>query len=430
MIVPSIDLQGGHAVQLVGGKERKIDAGSPVPWAERFAVAGEIAVIDLDAAMGQGDNRAAIEPLLRRARCRVGGGIRDAATALAWLDRGAERVILGTAARPDVLSQLPRERVIAALDAVHGEVMVHGWQTRTGQRLEDRVVELAPYVGGFLITFIEREGRMVGIEPERIRALVALAGDVRVTFAGGVANADDVAVIDRLGADAQVGMALYSGALDLGDAIAAPLTSDRPDGLFPTVVTDVHGRSLGLVYSSRESLREAVRTRRGVYHSRKRGLWRKGESSGDEQELLEVKLDCDRDAVSFVVRQQGQGFCHLGLPGCFGDPGGLPSLEATLRARAAAAPAGSYTRRLLDEAGLLDRKLTEEAGELVAAASTDEVIHEAADVLYFTLVKLVQRGVSLEQVERELAARARQVTRRGGDAKPTGADAKTEEGAS
>ncbi|RYE89262.1 MAG: phosphoribosyl-ATP diphosphatase, partial [Myxococcales bacterium] len=360
MIIPSIDLQNGRAVQLEGGKELRIDGGDPGPWIEKFRTAGEVAVIDLDAAMGKGDNASVIEGLVRRARCRVGGGIRDVATARRWLDRGAERVILGTAARPEILRELPRERVIAALDAHGGEVMVHGWQTRTGQRLDDRVSELAPYVGGFLITFIEREGRLVGIDPERIAELAKRAGDVRVTFAGGVTSPADIATIDRLGADAQVGMALYSGRLDLGDAIAAPLRSDRPDGLWPTVVVDPHGRSLGLVYSSAESVREAVRTGRGVYHSRSRGgLWHKGASSGDWQELVEIRLDCDRDALEFVVRQHGRGFCHTGTTSCFGEAAGLPELERVVRERQREAPPGSYTRRLFDEPGLLDRKLVE-----------------------------------------------------------------------
>lgn len=418
MIIPSIDIQRGHAVQLVGGKQLAIDAGDPLPHLERFAVAGEVALIDLDAAMGTGDNRAVLEPLLRRARCRVGGGIRDADAARRWLDAGAERVILGTAATPSVLRELPRERVLAALDAHAGEVMTHGWQTRTGQRLEDRLAELAPFVGGFLVTFIEREGRMTGVEEARIADLVARAAGVRVTYAGGVASPGDVALVDRLGADCQVGMALYSGALDLGDAIAAPLRSDRPDGLFPTVVRDEHGRALGLCWSSRASLREAVQTRRGVYHSRTRGLWRKGETSGDWQELLAVDLDCDRDALAFTVRQHGRGFCHLGSETCFGPGPGLAALERTILARRPSAPAGSYTRRLLDDPALLAAKLTEEAGELARAVRREEVTAEAADLLYFTLVKLAAAEVRLADVAAELARRTTRVTRRPGDAKP------------
>ena len=92
MLIPSIDLQRGRAVQLVGGETLKIDAGDPEPIAQRFRLAGETAVIDLDAAMGKGDNRATIERLLRLAPCRVGGGIRDVETARRWLDLGAHKV--------------------------------------------------------------------------------------------------------------------------------------------------------------------------------------------------------------------------------------------------------------------------------------------------------------------------------------------------
>jgi phosphoribosyl-ATP pyrophosphohydrolase/phosphoribosyl-AMP cyclohydrolase/histidinol dehydrogenase len=89
--------------------------------------------------------------------------------------------------------------------------------------------------------------------------------------------------------------------------VADSWTSDRPDGLVPTVVTDERGITLGLVYSSRESLAESLRTGAGVYQSRKRGLWYKGASSGDTQELLRVSLDCDQDCLRFVVRQNGRG---------------------------------------------------------------------------------------------------------------------------
>src|SRR5205823_13620123 len=175
----------------------------------------------------------------------------------------------------------------------------------TGRTVAERIAELRPFVGGFLITSIEREGRMGGIDRDRAAELVRLAGNARVTIAGGVTAPDDVAYLDKIGADAQVGMALYSGRLNLGDTIAAPLVSDRPDGLWPTVVIDEQGVALGLAWSNLESLREAVRSRRGVYHSRARGLWIKGETSGATQELLRVDLDCDRDCLRFTVRQAG-----------------------------------------------------------------------------------------------------------------------------
>jgi phosphoribosyl-ATP pyrophosphohydrolase/phosphoribosyl-AMP cyclohydrolase len=413
VIVPSIDLQGGQTVQLVGGAEKAIDAGDPLPIAERFSVAGEIAVIDLDAAMRTGSNAALVERVVSRFACRVGGGIRDVGTAVAWLDKGAAKVILGTAARPEILSKLPRERVIAALDARHGEVVVEGWKQGTGRGILERVAELKEHVGGFLVTFVEREGRMGGTDLDLARTIVAAAEPCRVTIAGGVTTAEEIRALDELGADAQVGMALYTGRLDLADAIMAPLVSDRADGLWPTVVVDERGVALGLVYSSRESVREAVHRRMGVYQSRSRGLWVKGETSGATQDLIRVDLDCDRDSPRFVVRQGGPGFCHLDTRTCWGEDAGLGRLERTLASRKAAAPEGSYTAKLLADPALLGAKLREEAGELAEADGREEVIWEAADVLYFTLARLAAEGIDLAEVEAHLDRRALKVSRRG-----------------
>ncbi|MBN2447454.1 MAG: phosphoribosyl-ATP diphosphatase [Phycisphaerae bacterium] len=420
MIIPSIDMMDGQAVQLIGGREKAIDAGDPRPIAERFALAGEIAVVDLDAALGRGSNVDAIAELVRMAPCRVGGGIRDVESAIAWLDAGATQVVLGTAAKPEVLSKLPRERVVAALDAVNDDVVVEGWRKHTGRSVLERMRELREFVGGFLVTFVEREGRLGGSDLARAEKLRDAAGGAKLTVAGGVTTVDEIAALDRLGIDAQVGMALYSGRMDLGDAIAAPLTSDRADGLWPTVVVDERGVALGLAWSSADSFREAVRTRAGVYQSRRRGLWKKGETSGATQELLRVDLDCDRDALRFTVRQRGAGFCHNDTRTCWGDDRGLGRLARQLAERVQAAPPGSYTRRLLDDPTLLARKLAEEARELAEAKDAGDVTWEVADVMYFALVAMVRAGVRLDRVEAELDRRALKVTRRPGDAKPKG----------
>ncbi|MFT4977564.1 MAG: phosphoribosyl-ATP pyrophosphohydrolase/phosphoribosyl-AMP cyclohydrolase, partial [Myxococcota bacterium] len=407
--------------QLIGGRELALDAGDPRPILDRLSIAGEVAVIDLDAALGQGDNAALIRELCRSAPCRVGGGIRSVEAAVGWLDAGAEKVILGTAAHPEILRHLPRARTIAALDAVDGEVVVDGWRTRTGTGIAERMAALRPYVGGFLVTFVEREGRMGGTAAERVPALVEAAGDAQLTIAGGVTTAEEVGALDRLGADAQVGMALYTGRMQLGDAIAATLRSDRPDGRWPTIVCDERGAALGLAYSDAESLRVAVAEQRGVYSSRRRGLWRKGASSGDTQTLRRVQVDCDRDALRFVVSQHGGGFCHTGSRTCFGADGGLSALARTVAARRVSAPEDSYTARLFEERGLLGAKLREEAAELAEALESgdrESIVGETADVLYFALAALAKSGVPLAAVEAELDRRARRITRRRGDAKP------------
>jgi phosphoribosyl-ATP pyrophosphohydrolase len=289
--------------------------------------------------------------------------------------------------------------------------------------------ELRDHCGGFLVTFVESEGRLQGIDLARVKAVVEAAEGLPVTVAGGVTTAEDVAAIDRLGAEAQVGMALYTGRLSLADAIAAPLTSDRPDGLWPTIVSDERGVTLGLAYSDRASLAAAVEARRGIYHSRKRGLWVKGESSGATQDLLRVEADCDRDCLRFTVRQRGPGFCHKDTYTCFGDARGLGALERTLAARKQSAPAGSYSARLFSDAELLASKIVEEARELTQASTRDETIAEAADVLYFTLARLARDGIALAEVEAELDRRSRKVSRRPGDAKPASGAAVSASGA-
>ena len=417
MIIPSIDLIAGRAVQLIGGRELAIDGGDPFPWLERFALAGEVAVIDLDAARGVGENRDTIAHLCAAKPCRVGGGIRDLERARFWLNAGAERIIIGTAAEPELLSALPRERVVVALDAVDGEVVTNAWEKRTGRGVLERIAELRDYASEFMVTFVEREGRLGGTDMALAGKIIAAAGPSRVTVAGGVTTADEVAALDRLGADAQVGMALYTEALTLADAIGAPLTSDRVDGLFPTVVADERGVALGLAWSSRESLRQAIATRRGIYHSRTRGIWIKGETSGATQELLRVTLDCDRDAIRFTVRQRGAGFCHRAQATCWDNGSPVDQLARTIQARLDTPDGDSYTNRLLANADLLESKLAEEAVELARAATTDDAVREAADLWYFAMVKVVQSGGRIVDIERELHRRALTVTRRPGVAK-------------
>ena len=407
----------GRAVQLRRGRELVLDGGDPLERLAEFSVAGEVAVVDLDAALGRGSNSSLIERMVRVAPCRVGGGIRDLTTARRWLDAGARRIVLGTAAAPALLAELPRERVIAAVDAEGGTVVVDGWRTRTGRDVLATVAELAPYAGGFLLTQVEHEGGMAGFDGALIEATVAAAGGARVTAAGGITSAEDIRWLDALGADAQVGMALYTGRLTLGDAIAAPLKS-ATTGLWPTVVCDEAGTALGLAWSSPESLHRATAERRGIYWSRSRGAgWVKGATSGNTQELLQVHADCDRDALRFVVRQQGSGFCHRGTRTCWGDDFDLSALERTIAAHRADRAVGSNTARLLRDPALLAAKLREEAGELADAQTRQEAVEEAADLLYFALSKLVASGAGLDEVRAELERRSLRVTRRPMEAK-------------
>ena len=438
MIIPSIDLMGGRAVQLRRGRELVLEGGDPFERLEEFSVAGEVAIVDLDAALGRGSNAEVARALVKQAPCRVGGGIRDLETALDWLDSGATRIVIGTAASVEFCSQLPPERVVAAVDADRGTVVVEGWRTETAFPVLDRIGELAPVVGGFLLTQVEHEGGMAGFDWELVERAVEAAGAARVTAAGGITTLEEVAALDRLGADAQVGMALYSGRMSLGGAVAAPLAKGIEGRLWPTVVCDESGAALGLVWSTRESLEAAVSERRGIYWSRSRGeLWRKGETSGATQELLRVDLDCDRDALRFTVRQHGSGFCHTQERACWPERFSLASLARVIERRRdealgrgkdpgagqtegppEAGGPSSGTLRLLSDPALLRSKLLEEAGELAEAEGKEGATHEAADLLYFALVAALGQGARIEDIQAELEGRNRRVRRRSMAAKP------------
>jgi phosphoribosyl-ATP pyrophosphohydrolase len=220
--------------------------------------------------------------------------------------------------------------------------------------------------------------------------------------------------------------------------VGAPLVKAIDGRLWPTVVCDEEGRALGLVWSTRESLEAAVAERRGIYWSRSRdSLWIKGETSGSTQELVRVELDCDRDALRFVVRQAGSGFCHTGTPGCWPTPFTLSTLSDVITQRGREAPEGSGTAKLMQDPALLASKLREETEELIqalgnvdggdariedstepAGEKASEVIHEAADLLYFTLVAAASRGAGVDALRRELAQRNLRVRRRPMAAKP------------
>ena len=242
--------------------------------------------------------------------------------------------------------------------------------------------------------------------------LKPLPGADLETFIGIAAECKALPILPSTGLSSTA----QAGKLAVSKVLAASWKSDRADGLLPTVVVDEHDTALGLVYSSEESVGEAIRTQTGVYQSRKRGLWYKGATSGDTQELIRLSLDCDNDALKFVVRQKGR-FCHLEQSGCFGDLKGLAKLEQTLLSRKQSAPAGSYTARLFSDEKLLRAKIMEEAEELCDAKTPEEVSFEAADLIYFALTRAVSAGVTLADIEKSLDAKSFKVKRRTGDAK-------------
>lgn len=407
MIIPSIDIQDGQAVQLLNGKHLILNAGDPIDIARYFSIAGEIAVIDLDAAMGKGSNRGLISKIVREYPCRVGGGIRDYETAKYWLNSGAQKIIIGSAAKDsDFINQLQpfRDRVIIALDSLNERVMINGWTEYEQNSVFSRIEELKDKAGGFLFTFIEGEGEQCGVNLARAEKIHQSIEDIPITIAGGVKGPSDIKALDELEMDAQVGMSLYSGNMSLAEGILAPLQDQE---LIPTVVTDEWDKVLGFVYSNYESVTRSVESGTATYYSRKRGIWKKGKTSGNTQSAISIIPDCDRDCLKIQVKQLGKGcFCHRGTRNCWGNDQGLSKLERILNK-----PLGenSYTQGLLGDPVLLKSKILEESLEVIEAKTENEITHEAADLLYFLLVLLKSKGISLTKVEHKLTLRSLKV---------------------
>lgn len=411
MIIPSIDIMDGKAVQLRQGKELILtDERDPLTLARQFNRYGEIGVIDLDAALGQGDNLDLIREICRVADVRAGGGIRSVERGKELLRAGAKQLIIGTAATPEFLQNFPAERVMVAIDHKDGEVVDQGWTSGTGEEFIERAKRLEPYCGGFLCTFVSTEGTMQGMDLEALKTLKRQINRL-LTVAGGVATTEEAAAISRLGLDVQVGMALYTGKLDLSEAVSASLDFEKCPQI-PTIVQDEAGQVLMLAYSTPESLKLALSEGKGIYFSRSRNeIWRKGETSGNVQELVSCRTDCDRDSLLFTVRQSGPA-CHTEAYSCFGSgmraaDFSLPNLFKTLQGRKATMPENSFSAKLFNNPDLLCRKIMEEAFEVTRSKSRNELIWEIADTVYFLSVAAVAEDVRWSDIEAELGGRSR-----------------------
>ncbi|MDR0670333.1 MAG: phosphoribosyl-ATP diphosphatase [Treponema sp.] len=433
MIIASIDLRGGRVVQLKQGSELMLQLDKAPELAEEFDRYGEVAVIDLDAAMGNGSNIELLRSLLRKARCRVGGGIRSPEAARELVSLGAEKIIIGSLAfrvrgefavnvpfLESLVQKIGRERLIVAVDARSRpgtagayEIVVDGWKTPTGLDLVEGARAVEPYAAELLFTCVDREGTMTGIDMGPVKALRE-AVSCGVTVAGGVSSPEEIEAIAALGCDAQIGMALYTGKISLADSFVRSLNWKKGayaehgaagEGLLPLIAQSPDGQVLMTGFANREAVAESFKRGRLCFYSRTRNtLWMKGEHSGNTLAVLRMRADCDRDAILATVEPAGP-VCHTGAFSCFetGRRFTWEYLRAVVAERLRNPVPGSYTATLDDE--LVREKIMEEAEELREAKTRDEIIWEAADLLYFTTVLMTRSGIHVEDVLHELDRR-------------------------
>ena len=223
MLIPSIDLMGGRIVQLVQGEKLRLSFDDFEYWIEKFSRFPLVQLIDLDAAMMQGDNSALVAQIARRLPCQVGGGIRSVRRAREVLDAGAQRVIIGSAlfsedgrVKVDVAAEFAAavgaERIVAGIDTKDGRIAVKGWKAQVALTPDEAIPQLDPHVAGYLYTHVDGEGLMQGFPIDaaaRLRGLTAR----QLIVAGGIRSQQEIDRLDAMRVDAVVGMAVYTNLL-------------------------------------------------------------------------------------------------------------------------------------------------------------------------------------------------------------------------
>lgn len=408
MLIPSIDLMNGKAVQLRQGKEKVLERENVLELAKYFAQFGEIAVIDLDAAFNQGDNEALIQEICKIAPARVGGGIRDVEKAKRMLALGAKKIIIGTAANEEFLAKLPKDKVLVAIDEKNGKIAVDGWQNENEFSPLDYIKRFDNLCSGYLYTVVENEGMMQGCNFEKIKK-VREATKLDVIAAGGISTLEEIKKLEKMNVSSQLGMAIYTDAIKLEDAFINNLDFDKQDGLIPTIVQDYDSKQvLMLAYSTPDSLKMTFEKGLATYYSRSRNeLWTKGETSGNVQELMQARYDCDFDTILFKVKQKGNA-CHLGRYSCFEDKEfAICQLYELLLDRKKNLPENSFTTKLFKNEFYLKRKLMEEAFEVVNFEQGDGLGWEASDLIYFLLTFMAKHDITPRDILNNLASRTK-----------------------
>jgi len=220
VLIPSIDLMGGKIVQLIQGSKKALETTDFEAWVARFSRYPLVQLIDLDAAMGKGSNRALVEQFAARLPCQVGGGIRSMEIAEDMLRSGARRIIIGSALVRDgqinrafaeeLARGLGRDRLVFAVDSRGGKVAITGWKQATELSPIEMMQALEPWCAAFLYTHIDTEGLMQGIPLDVVRDL-RRATERQLIVAGGITSTAEIEQLEALGADAVVGMAIYTG---------------------------------------------------------------------------------------------------------------------------------------------------------------------------------------------------------------------------
>jgi len=415
MIIPSIDLKNRKAVQLENGKKEILKKDNIIKLAEKFNKLSEIAVIDLDRAItGKNTNLDIVKNLCQNYQIRVGGGLNSIERIKKVFSWGADKIIIGSSVfkknkinfsfLDKIRKIVGKNRIVIALDIKDEEITINGWKKKIDFDLEKAAQSLENYCSEFLITSVNDEGMLKGINTKLYKNLKKIT-DKKITAAGGVNSLKEIKTLSNDNFNIQIGMAIYKEIFSVEDAFISSLNWTK-NRLIPAIVKDTNGQILMQAYVNEKSLRKTFSEEKMCYFSRSRNkLWIKGETSGNYQKFLKVRTDCDRDSLLFTVKQINKA-CHLDQYSCFNEKKFfIKDLKERIDSRIKSNTEGSYTASLTDKK--LKEKLLEEINELIESNNRSNSIWEAADVLYFLLVFLSRNKIDLKDVKNELKRRFR-----------------------
>ncbi|UJR20148.1 hypothetical protein I4U23_023280 [Adineta vaga] len=410
-ILVTMDMFNGQPVLVKSSQVCEIHSNGDYRHAiEKLSIFPDILIVDLDGAFGEIDtmNRQIIKQLAQKYYVHTGGGLRSLTDLEEMLNSGIRRCVMASG-EDSLIEKMPKDRLIVEISInEQNEVLIHGRRTNTHVNIMTRIHQLiAIGVNVISITFVQTEGHLSGIPRQQIHDLILQIPHEmeKIYIAGGVSSLDD---LDYLWSFPRVipilGSAIWKNKLTIGNIYNRMIYFDE-NGLVPAILQDRNGLVKGLCYMNEEAIDKTCENRVLYRYSRKlRRIIMKGETSGDLQQIIQLSLDCDSDAILVTVDSQ-KPFCHTGNHSCFdiqtSSKSNLATLADHIQSRMLTS---SYTGKIQQNPSLALVKIMEEFWEIVAANQDNQLV-ECSDLLVHLIMYLNGIGVSIEDVYNELNRR-------------------------
>jgi len=418
-VMVTCDLYNGKPTLVKSGKVMEHHSNEDINKALEFiSVFPDILVVDLNGAMGEGNNRKLIKENATKYYTHCGGGLRTIEDIQDVLSASARRIVVSTNISKDFIDRIPKERLIVELSInENNQILTHGRKGFNNNNLLEVLDYLSKLgVEAISVTFHKTEGHLSGIDRIHVSNVYNILSNYKfekIYIAGGISTIDDIKFIWSLGCIPQLGSALWKKHILVGDIYCAMLSA-TDESEIPAIIQSNDGKVKGLIYMNKQSIMKTCEDRLLWRYSRRhRRIMLKGESSGNIQKILKMSVDCDSDTLLITV-DSSKPFCHTGNTSCF-------SLQTSIKgnlidlmnhiSHASKDPSG-YSNRMIKYPGLALMKTMEEFWEVVTTdylGSTDEIlnhkIRECCDFLAHFLMYLSSHNVNMEDIFNELNAR-------------------------